>query len=176
MIKTLTGFAGALALVSFSAAANPAALATNDASASPSATMQTEATPGYTAAPATASFDMTAADVATQEDARKLAELEFLRADVNVDGSIDKAEFVAFTTPPSDAAAAPVNSKAATADSLFVKIAKNDAAISQTDLIDARIKSFDEADADDNRSLSAKEKQRFAAMLAAKPAAAVKTQ
>ena len=110
-------------------------------------------------------------DVTTREDAAKLADLQFDLADVNADGAIDAEEFAAFVAVASRTESAATLEKAEKSDAAFAAIAKADKLISKEELIEARAKSFDAADADGSKSLDPLEQQRFAALVAAKPAA-----
>ena len=93
--------------------------------------------------------------------------------------SIDEEEFAAFVAASAEESAglpgAP-DEKSEPASKAFETIAKSDMKITKAELVDARSKSFDKADADGDKALDALEQQRFAALIAAKPDKADKTQ
>lgn len=125
------------------------------------ATTETEA-----AAPATIT---SVAQVTTRDDAEKLAETQFLLADANADGTIDKAEFTAFSKSQANfgapvAAEEPAAAAATTPEQAFTAIAKSDSKISEDELVEARTNSFDAADVNRDKTLDASEQQKFAAM------------
>ncbi len=167
MIKYLLTSSAAIALVSTAALADPAA--TVNASA--------EAMPQYQAAPeANGPAMISPIDVTTKDDAQKLADTQFLAADMNADGVVDESEFAALaaSTALTDPLAAA--SEAAPADKAFAAIAKGDKQISKQELAAARAKTFDEADANRDKMLDALEQQKFAALVAVKPATAARSQ
>lgn len=161
MMKAILVSASALALVATAAVAEGTAGKT---------------TPQYkpdAAAAAPASVD-------TRADVQKLAEAQFLAADVNVDGALDLKEFVALSTDAAKQADAtkPTDDMAAlapTAEEAFKDIAKADSEITRQELVDARARSFDAADTNNNAKLDESEQQRFAALTAVKPQAPEKT-
>ena len=120
--------------------------------------------------PAEAVDPIKPAEVATREDAAKLADWQFELADVNADGAIDAEEFAAFVAVVARDESAVALAKAEKSDAAFANIAKADKLISKEELVEARAKSFDAADADGSKSLDPLEQQRFAALVAAKPA------
>lgn len=114
-------------------------------------------------------------EVATREDAAKLADWQFELADVNADGAIDAEEFAAFVAVTSKNDGAMATEKAEKPDAAFAKIAKADKFISKEELVEARAKSFDAADVDGSKTLDPLEQQRFAALVAVKPAEGAST-
>ncbi|MGD9801662.1 MAG: hypothetical protein AB7F91_11800 [Parvularculaceae bacterium] len=167
MIKLMLTTVASSALVLTAAAANP-----------PEATTSATApTPKYQ--PVEAETPITPVAVTTKEDAAKLADWQFAVADVNADGSIDEEEFAAFVAASAEESAglpgAP-DEKSEPASKAFEMIAKSDKKITKAELVDARSKSFDKADADGDKALDALEQQRFAALIAAKPDKTDKTQ
>jgi hypothetical protein len=164
MLKSLLFCASAIGLVSTAAlademlaekapAAKTTAQSTTDASAPQ--TMTGAATPA-------------ALKVTTRDDAKKLAETEFLTADVNVDGGVDKSEFAAFSTEAAKAAgdkpAGDLVVSAPSVDEAFMSIAMGDAKITKQEMIDARAKSFDAADGNKDKTLDGAEQSKFAAL------------
>lgn len=140
------------------------------ASAEP-ATSQTK--PQYEPAPAAMDARLSASDVSTREDAAKLAEAEFLIADVNLDGAVDAAEFGALakaSTPAGEAGAARMTAKSPTPEEAFAAISKGKLSFSKADLVAARTASFDKADADKSKTLNDAEKKKFAVLLAVRSA------
>lgn len=167
MIKSLLMSAGAIALASTAALADPAA-----GGAEPPAI-----SPQYQAPPENERLMISPIDVTTKDQAQKLADVEFLVADANAEGVVDEAEFSAFAADASNIGA----NGAAIADGqpldkAFAAIAKADKKISKQELIDARAKSFDAADANRDKVLDPLEQQKFAALVAVKPASAGKIQ
>lgn len=158
MIKTLLTCASAAALIASAAFAEE--------------TAQNKTAPKYEAQSAT----ITPAKVATREDAKKLAEAQFLIADANVDGAIDGAEFSALaqSTAKADAASAAgdVVVNAPTPDEAFALISKGDGKITKQELIEARTMSFEAADANRDKALDAAEKRKFAALIMVRSEAA----
>jgi len=166
MLRLFITGAGAVALASTAALADP-----NEKTET--AAQSTEA-PQYMSEPAKQETAITPLEVTTRADSERLAATEFAAADTNKDGSVDEAEFAAFaayaeqTNPGVDPA------KAAPADKAFVAIAKGDKKISRQELVDARGKSFDAADANRDKMLDALEQQKFATLVAVKLADADK--
>jgi hypothetical protein len=163
MIKSLLTSAAAIALVSTAALADPAA--TVNASA--------EAMPQYQATPEANGPAMIAPiEVTTKDDAKKLADTQFLAADTNTDGVVDESEFAALAADAALTDPLAAASDAAPADKAFAAIAKGDKKISKQELADARAKNFNEADGNSDKILDALEQQKFAALVAVRPAAA----
>lgn len=162
MLRLILTGAGAIALASTAALADPNANMNTDA--------QTSDAPQYVSEPAQMETALTPLEVSSRADSEKLATAEFAAADVNKDGSIDETEFAALaayseqTNPGIDPA------KATPSDKAFAAIAKGDGAISKKELIDARGKSFDAADANRDKALDALERQKFATLVAVRPA------
>ncbi len=158
MIRTILFGAATIALASTAAMADPAA----DKLGAPKINQPAEQ----------AELMISPERVATRDDAQKLADAEFLIADANVDGAVDKSEFETLVTAPdtSDPAIAPKIEKA------FAAIAKNDGKISRQEMIEARSTSFDKADVNRDKNLDEGEKQIFAALVAIKPAAEIVAQ
>lgn len=156
MIKMLLTGAAACALVFSAAAANPAE--------------KSAPKPTYKQTAAAEAIDPIA--VTTKEDAALLAVRQFAAADLNADNSIDAEEFAAFVAASAQARAglpgAP-DENSAPADAAFKTIAKGDMMIAKEELVEARVESFEKADADGDKSLDALEQQRFAALVSAKP-------
>lgn len=158
MLRLFMAGASAVALASTAALADPAEQA------------------GQTEQPATEATATAAAitpiEVTTRADSEKLAEAEFTVADADKDGALDQAEFTALVTTlvqtGADAKADP--SHAALIENAFMAIAKKDSKISKSELTAARAKNFDEADANRDQTLDALEQQKFAALVAVKPA------
>jgi hypothetical protein len=167
----ITG-AGALALIATAASADPSA--TEQPGQMPDATA-TQAPASYSAPTADMTEKMAAKDVATKADAGKLAESEFLRADRNVDGSIDQDEYALFAAEAANAENAPAADKPQI-EKAFAAIAKEDGKISLEELTKARAKSFDAADANRDLSLDANERKKFAALVSATAKAPAKIQ
>lgn len=166
MLKLFMGCASAIALVSTAALADPDAQAV---AAAPPADA-----PQYMGAPSTAGAAITPLDVTTRADSEKLAATEFAVGDTNKDGTIDELEFAALVAYSEQTNAGVDAAKAAPSDKAFVTIAKGDKKISKQELVDARGKSFDAADANRDKMLDALEQQKFAALVAVKPAGADK--
>lgn len=150
MIRTILYCAGTIALASTAAMADPNA--------------EAGAKPQFKPEAAESSMMISPAQVSSRDDAQKLGDSEFLIADVNVDGAVDKPEFEAFV------GAAPDDADAAAVDKSFAAIAKGDSKITRQEMIDARTKSFDQADANRDKRLDAAEQKQFAALVTAKPA------
>jgi hypothetical protein len=167
MIKTLLTSAAAIALVSTAALADPAAPTTAAAEATPQYQMAPEASDAAAISPI---------DVTTKDDAQKLADTEFLAADANADGVVDETEFAARAADAAMADPLAVAKDAAPADKAFAAIAKGDKKISKQELVDAREKNFDEADANRDKMLDALEQQKFAALVAVKPVTSPRSQ
>lgn len=160
MMKIILTGAGAIALASTAALADPQET-TMDA-------------PKYQAAPAAPEAIMSPIDVATRKDVDTLVETQFAIADDNADGSIDKAEFDAFvlSTAKKDASSpfgGPPLDRAPTSEKAFAEIAKADGKISKQELVEARVKSFEAADGNRDKTLDALEQQKFASLVAVKP-------
>jgi hypothetical protein len=119
---------------------------------------------------------LAAADVATIDDARAFAAAEFKRADKNVDGKLEKAEFdtlfdlPAEATAPATIAAKPMLRQVGATDALFDGLAKEDAAISKEELTEARVSAFRSADRNVDAKLDAGERAEFAALVSGEPA------
>lgn len=126
--------------------------------------------PGTAEAPAlkeeTAIVD--ASQVATREDAKTYAESEFALADLNMDGKVDRAEFIEYA---SIRAPAPVlneegdvtaSNEAQTAEEQFAEMSNGDEELSQTELVETRVAQFDEADENDDAALDEEERIQFA--------------
>lgn len=121
-----------------------------------------------------------ASQVTTRDDAKLFAKSEFAQADLNGDGSVDEGEFVAYASVRTSSAApsagqsaegdaaAPVETDSATAEQQFAEISNGDETISETELAEARVKQFDEADADDDETLDSEERTQFASLTAPK--------
>jgi hypothetical protein len=164
MLKSLLFCASAIVLVSTAALADEAS--SENATAAQTTTQWTT----DAAAPQTITGAATpaATKVTTRDDARKLAEAQFLAADVNVDGGVDKSEFAAFSTEAAKAAgdkpAGDLVVSAPSVDEAFMAIAKGDAKITRQEMIDARAKSFDAADGNKDKTLDSAEQSKFAAL------------
>ena len=164
MLKLFMAGASAIALASTAAFADPAT--------ETSAVAQTTDAPQYMSEPATTEAAILPLEVTTRADSEKLAATEFTAADTNKDGSIDETEFAALAAYSEQTSAGVDPKKAAPADKAFVALAKGDKKISRQELVDARGKSFDAADANRDKMLDALEQQKFAALVAVKPAGA----
>ena len=151
MIRTILFCAGTLALASTAAMADPNAGA--------------GANPQFKPDAAEASLMISPTEVSSRDDAQKLGDAEFLIADINVDGAVDKSEFGALVGATPDSADAP------SLDRNFAAIAKGDGKITRQEMIDARTKNFDQADANRDKRLDAGEQEQFAALVTRKPAA-----
>lgn len=164
MLRLLMAGASAVALASTAALADPAEQADEAEQTAKEAT----------AAAAT----ITPIEVATRADSAKLAEAEFATADADKDGALDKAEFTAFIMSSVQASpGANIDpSQAALIEKAFIAIAKKDSKISKPELAAARAKNFDEADANHDQTLDALEQQKFASLVAVRPAEANKPQ
>lgn len=156
MFKFMLGGASALVLVATAAAADPAATKAREEAVAKDATAYL--------APET-KREVTPKEVATKDDAMALAAAEFLRADVNVDGVLDKAEF-AMLLPAMDAAATAKPDKAAAVDASYAKIAGDDAMITQAELVADRTEVFEKADANKDQMLDKVESRKFATLVA----------
>lgn len=166
-MKTLLMSAGAIALISTAALADPAAGGAEQAAASPQ----------YQAPPENERLMISPIDVTTKDQAQKLADVQFLVADANADGVIDEGEFSAFAADAANATANVVaTADGQPADKAFASIAKTDKKITKQELVDARAKSFDAADANRDKVLDPLEQQKFAALVTVKPASASKLQ
>lgn len=165
MLKLFMTGAGAIALASTAALADPAQT---------TQTAPSENAVQYMTEPAPAERAMTPLDVATRADSQKLAATEFAVADTNKDGTIDETEFAAFAAYSGQANAGVEPAKATPAEKAFVVMAKGDGKISKEELADARGKSFDVADANRDKTLDKLEQRKFASLIAVKPADATK--
>jgi hypothetical protein len=151
MIRTILFCTGTIALASTAALADPNA--------------EADAKPQFKPEAAESSLMISPAQVSSRDDAQKLGDSEFLIADVNVDGAVDKSEFDIFV------GAAPDGADAAALDKTFTAIAKSDSKITRQEMIDARTKSFDQADGNRDKRLDAAEQKKFATLVTGKPAA-----
>lgn len=155
MLKLVITGAGFIALASTAAVADPAAHEIHPT--------------GHESASSGTDAVIAPTDVTTREDAKLLAEREFKLADSNADGAIDEAEFAAFAaTASKTSGVAP--EKAQPADAVFEALAKQDKKITKPELADARDRSFEAADANRDKRLDALEQQKFAALIAVRPA------
>lgn len=158
-------------------AVSATALISTAASADPTASQESadaQATPAYAAPAADGPSQMAPTDVATKADASKLAESEFLRADLNVDGMIDKSEFARFVSETAKAASAPA-ADAQNVDAAFRKIATGDEQITLDELSKSRAKFFDAADENRDLALDAGERTKFAALVSVRAPEAAKS-
>ena len=127
-----------------------------------------------------------AKQVGTRDEAKLYAASEFLQADQNADGKIDKEEFIAYASvrapmydPLAERTADAVGEKnankaeklesaaadkAKNAEEQFAAISKGDEAISKNEMVEARVAQFDAADADKDETLDASERVQFAAL------------
>ena len=167
MLRLFMAGASAIALASTAALADPAQ--TTEAAQTTDA--QIPDAPQYMGAPA-AEKAITPLEVTTRADSEKLAATEFAAADANKDGTIDETEFSALAAYSEQTTAGVDPAKATPAEKAFVAIAKGDRKISKQELVDARGKSFDAADANRDKMLDALEQQKFAALVAVKLASA----
>lgn len=151
MIRTILFCAGTIALASTAAMADPNA--------------EAGAKPQFKPDASEASLMISPNEVSSRDDAQKLGDAEFLIADINVDGAVDKSEFGAFV------GAAPDDADAAAVDKTFASIAKGDGKITRQEMIDARTKNFDQADANRDKRLDTAEQRNFATLVTGKPAA-----
>lgn len=163
----------ATALISTAASADPKANERADPTASRESA-DARATPAYAAPAADGPSQMAPTDVATKTDASKLAESEFLRVDLNVDGMIDKSEFARFVSETAKAASAP-SADAASVDAAFKKIATGDEQITLEELSKSRAKFFDAADENRDLALDASERTKFAALVSVRAPDAAKS-
>ena len=144
-----------------------------------SASACAQETPTTEAQTTTEASIVDASQVQTRDEAKLFAESEFMQADLNADGKIDKSEFLAYAsvhTPINDPALTPTDEMAdagevaeapkaeITADQAFAEISKGDEAISETEMVETRIAQFDEADADKDEKLNESERQQFASL------------
>ncbi|PQA86759.1 hypothetical protein [Hyphococcus luteus] len=121
-----------------------------------------------------------AKQVGTRDEAKLYAKAEFDQADLDKDGKVSETEFIAYAT-----IRAPMNNKAdgaagkkaanektdaaavsetASAEEEFAEISNGDEAISEDELVEKRMAQFEEADADNDEALDAKERVQFAQM------------
>lgn len=129
--------------------------------------------------------------VSTKEDARAFAESEFKQADINRDGSIDKEEFLAYaviSAPMEDSAAEAPDTGAmddpaaaegegdmaaadepADAEEQFAEISNGDQTISETEMVEARVEQFEEADSNGDEQLDPEERKAFVKLATLKP-------
>lgn len=105
--------------------------------------------------------------VRTREDAAKLGESEFIRADADANGFLNEVEFAKLEASLAKPEGAASPAPAAAEVSMFPAIAGEDGQVSKEELASARVASFDAADADLNRTLSDSERQVFASLIAA---------
>lgn len=164
MLRLLMAGASAVALASTAALADPAGQAD-----------EAEQTANEATATAAA---ITPIEVTTRADSKKLAEAEFAVADADKDGVLDQTEFTALimNTAQASSGANIDPSQAALIEKAFIAIAKKDSKISKPELAAARAKNFDEADANHDQTLDALEQQKFAGLVAVRPADANKPQ
>lgn len=138
-------------------------------SASPSSASPSSANPAAVEKP------LAASDVASIDDARAFAAAEFKRADKNVDGKLERAEFdTLFDAPvgagaPSTIAAKPALRQPPATDTLFGGVAKADGVILVEELIEARVSAFRAADRNVDAKLDAEERLEFAALVKGEP-------
>ncbi|MEK7265108.1 MAG: hypothetical protein AAB227_03315 [Pseudomonadota bacterium] len=170
MLKLFMTGVSAIALASTAALADPAQTEVAQATE----TAQATDAPQYMSKPSSLEAAITPLEVTTRADSEKLAATEFAAADTNKDGTIDETEFAAFAAYSEQRAAGVDAAKATPAEKAFVAIAKGDKKISKQELADARGKSFDAADANRDKLLDKIEQQKFAALVAVKPAGADK--
>lgn len=145
MLRVSMFVAGAAALVSAAAVAQPA----DELETAPAEPIASEAA------------TMSAAEVTTRSEAEQLAEQQFLAADSNADGVLDRAEFAAFAALPPPTAEAGAEGDAADA---FDAIAEADGKITEDELVEVTTGSFEAADSNSDGVLDDSEQQRFAAM------------
>ncbi len=90
-----------------------------------------------------------AKQVATRDEAKLFAETEFVQADQNADGKVDRAKFIAYAsvraplptmTPDAEETAA---ADTTTAEDQFAEMSNGDEEISETELVDTRVDQFD---------------------------------
>ena len=120
-----------------------------------------------------------ATQVETRDDAKLYAESEFLLADLDQNGKVDKTEFLAYAamhapladplTEPSDGASIHAEGDAdvaadASAEEEFDKISKGDEEITEDHMVETRVAQFDEADVNDDEKLDETERQTFATL------------
>lgn len=169
MIRTTLISATAIAL----AAAGSLAQAGQDVPQDPAqAAVPTEAKPKEI---------LDASQVMTRDEAKLFAESEFKQADLDRDGAIDKAEFMAYATiraplktegaagevaAPAEGDAEAAAEAPATAEEQFAEISKDGEEISKTDLAEIRVAQFDAADVNSDERLDTEERMQFAALTA----------
>jgi len=177
MIRTILTSASALALVA------GAAIAQDMEESLQIETPQTVGVDFVTEAPT-----LDAKSVTTKDDARLFAVAEFNLVDINADGKIDQEEFVAYATASAKGAEADTANEvvaeaaeiegegdvaaiaeATTApEEIFAEISEGEETIDQVKMVEARIADFDEADANNDETLDASEKEQFAALVTGK--------
>lgn len=156
------------------AGAAAVALAANAAVAEDQKGAPKSASPS-SANPAAVEKPLAASDVASIDDARAFAAAEFKRADKNVDGKLERAEFdTLFDAPvgagaPSTIAAKPALRQPPATDTLFGGVAKADGVILVEELIEARVSAFRAADRNVDAKLDAEERLEFAALVKGEP-------
>ncbi|GEM_PF-5561056 len=116
-----------------------------------------------------------AAKVTTRDDAMRFAESEFSEADLNDNGALDREEFLAYQAAKNPADAQSINNSTVgeaeraaletAAEEKFAAISNGDELVSKSELIEARIADFDEADANDDDKLDTVERQKFAQLV-----------
>ncbi len=149
MIRTILFCTGTIAFASTAAMADPNA--------------EAGVNPQFKSEAAESSLMISPAEVSSRDDAQKLGDSEFLIADANVDGAVDKSEFNIF------ASAAPDGADAAALDKTFIAIAKGDSKITRQEMIDARTRSFDQVDGNRDKRLDPAEQKKFATLVTGKP-------
>ena len=123
------------------------------------------------------------AQVTTRTDAELYAASEFRQADLDRNGAVDENEFIAYAAvkaPLEDApsgdmtaldgepegdAAGPAN-----AEDQFAELSKGDGAITETDMVEARVADFEAADANEDEMLDDAERAQFALLVSLKTA------
>lgn len=135
--------------------------------------------------------------VTTTDDARKFGEKEFRLADADKDGKVDKAEFVAYAAISFPAPAAPADESAGEGDmetaaapamtgegdiglpaepeatapeDLFAALSGGKDAITEKQLVNARLGHFKQADANKDSELDDSEREAFAALVTGRKA------
>lgn len=128
-----------------------------------------------------------AAQVTTRTDAELYAASEFKQADLDQNGSVDENEFIAYAAVKAPLEDAPAGDMAdgmaalegepegdaagpASAEEQFAEISKGDDAITETDMVEARVADFEAADANKDDVLDDAERAQFASLVSLKAA------
>ena len=124
-----------------------------------------------------------AAQVTTRTDAEIYAASEFKQADLDRNGSVDENEFIAYAAAKAPLEDAPAGGMAAlegepegdaagpaSAEEQFAEISKGDDAITETDMVEARVADFEAADANKDDVLDDAERAQFASLVSLKTA------